>query len=142
MGNKMVFGKDQNAKEESVKAMYSVKKTGIRNTQEFRDAISNGLKNRWKDPERKRINELHLKEARKKINLSEAGKKSHLYENEIAKTIQADKIYLPNEVCDRIVVRNGEIFFIEIKRKYQRLRPKQEEFRNIAKDKYEILREQ
>jgi glutamine amidotransferase-like uncharacterized protein len=70
---------------------------------------------------------------------SEVGKKSRLYENETAKTIQANKIYLPCEVCDRIVVRNGKIFFVEIKHKGENLRPKQSEFQQIAKDQYEIM---
>lgn len=68
-----------------------------------------------------------------------AGKNSRIYENKTAKQIQANKIYLPNEICDRIIIRDGKIIFIEIKHPNEKLRPKQAEFQQIAKDQYEIL---
>lgn len=66
-------------------------------------------------------------------------KNSHKYEDEIAKQIQGNLIFKPCEVCDRIVIRNGEIYFVEIKLNGQKLRPKQKQFQQIAKDKYEVL---
>lgn len=68
-----------------------------------------------------------------------AGSRSHKYENEVAKTIIAEKIYQPFEICDRIIVKNGKILFIEIKHPNERLRPKQIEFQLIAKDQYQVL---
>lgn len=135
----MTFGKDTNPSIAGKKGNINSQK--ILHSEEIRKRRSDKLKERWKDPKQKEIFLLALEKGRKKTNLSEAGKKSRIYENEIAKTIKGDKIYLPCEVCDRIVIRNGEIFFIEIKRKGRgrKLRPKQEEFRKIAKDKYEVI---
>lgn len=48
-------------------------------------------------------------------HFSVMGCKSRAYENKIAKQIQADLVFKPQEVCDRIVVRQGQIGFIEIK---------------------------
>lgn len=135
----MTFGKDTNP---VIAGRKGYKKTkDILWTREMREKRSEKLKERWKDPNERKVMLLGLERGRKNMNQSEAGKKSRYYENKIAKTIVADKVYLPNEVCDRIVVRDGEIFFIEIKRKgqRQRLRPKQKEFSEVAKEKYEIL---
>jgi hypothetical protein len=104
-----------------------------------RNAISNGLIKKWEDPNYRNKIEIKLKKIRENVDHSKAGKKSRLFENEIAKNIQADRIFLPQEVCDRIVVRNGKIIFIEIKHKGERLRPKQSEFQELAKENYEIL---
>jgi len=72
---------------------------------------------------------------------SEAGRNSRKYENMVASKLKGDYIFMPNEICDRIVVRNGAIFFVEIKRKGEKLRPKQELFKSIVKEKYEIVTE-
>jgi hypothetical protein len=104
--------------------------------------MSTFMKNQWENPEYRKKQIKSNREALSKIDKSAAGKKSRKYENEIAKKIIADKIYLPNEICDRIVVRNGKIYFIEIKRKNGKeslLRPKQLEFQVIAKEQYEVL---
>ncbi len=69
---------------------------------------------------------------------SDAGRNSRKHENLVASKLEADQVFMPSEICDRIVVRNGDIFFVEIKRKGQKLRPKQELFRSIAKEKYEV----
>jgi len=111
----------------------------VKYTEKRKQAISNGLVKKWEDPNYRKKVETELEKIRKTVDHSKAGKKSRLFENEVAKTIQADNIFLPQEICDRIVVRNGKIFFIEIKHKGERLRPKQSEFQEIAKDKYEIL---
>ena len=70
---------------------------------------------------------------------SRAGKLSRKFENEVAKTLEGDVIFLPQEICDRIAIRNGKVYFIEIKHTGQKLRPKQEQFRNIVKEQYEIV---
>ena len=108
-------------------------------SKEVREKRTEKLKERWKDPKERKIMLEGGEKGRKNMNHSDAGKKSRYYENKIAKNIVADKIYLPNEVCDRIVIRDGKVFFIEIKRKGQKLRPKQKEFKEIVKKKYEIL---
>jgi len=136
----MTFGKDQNAKKESIKAINKKKESGVCSTPEFSQHVSDALKLKWQDPEYRNKCLKHLKNI--DVNRSDAGKNSRLYENEIAKNIVADKVYYPNEVCDRIVVRNGKIYFVEIKRKDtagQRLKPKQIEFKEIAKDNYEVI---
>ena len=69
---------------------------------------------------------------------SKMGKLSRIYENEVAKTLKYDKVFLPNEICDRVCVKNGQIFFVEIKHPNEKLRPKQEEFKNIVKEFYKI----
>ena len=69
----------------------------------------------------------------------DAGRNSRKDENLVASKIEADHVFLPSEVCDRIVIRNGEIFFVEIKKNGQKLRPKQELFRSIAEEKYEVI---
>ncbi len=75
------------------------------------------------------------------LQQSEFGKKSRMYENKAIEHIMQDfdKMFLPYEVCDRIAVKNGEIYFIEVKKKNQRLRPKQDEFKNIAGSKYKVI---
>ena len=135
----MVFGKDQNSDFEGLKGRISQEVTNIRKSEFYSESVSRGLKEKWKDPKFRKKMEKILKDARSRVDLSEAGKKSHYYENKIAKTIVADKIYKPSEVCDRIVVRNSKIYFVEIKRKGQRLRKKQEEFSKIVGKQYEII---
>ena len=71
---------------------------------------------------------------------SDAGKKSRIFENEIASKLQGDYIFHPNEVCDRIVVRNGEVFFVEIKQPKRKLTAKQRIFKDIVGNKYQVIR--
>jgi len=70
---------------------------------------------------------------------SEAGKKSRLFENRIADSLQGDHIFKPNEICDRIVVRNGEVFFVEIKQSGRELTEKQKLFKDIVGEKYQVV---
>jgi len=72
--------------------------------------------------------------------LSEAGKRSRHFENEVAAKLQGEHIFKPNEICDRIVVRNGEVFFIEIKQLGKKLTEKQRLFQRIVGDKYQVIR--
>ena len=85
-----------------------------------------------------------LKRQFTKEHQSNAGKNSRLYENMIAQKLNNiyDKVYLPNEVCDRIVVKNRKVQFVEIKRKNKiKLTQKQKEFQDITKNDYIILTE-
>lgn len=72
---------------------------------------------------------------------SKFGKLCRIYENEIANKIKSeyDKLYYPSSVCDRIGVKDGKIFFIEIKQKGRRLSQKQQEFQKIAKNQFILL---
>lgn len=138
----MTFGKDQDAKEASILGITKEREQNTFASPKVRQAISDGLKEKWKDPNYREKKLGQLEDARKQINTSKAGRKSRLFENKIAETIKADKVFLPQEVCDRIIVRDGKIIFVEIKRKdkrQQRLKPKQKEFKKIAKDSYEVI---
>jgi len=81
----------------------------------------------------------HLNNRMKNGQARRMGLLSRKYENEIAGKLKYAKIYLPSEVCDRIVVEKGKILFIEIKRKGQKLTRKQQEFSEIAKDSFKII---
>ena len=110
---------------------------------------------RWKDYERqvkhcREIGKLSSKkfkkgdaraiEARKlrsptpKEKLAEMGRRSRLHENMVAKQLQKDfeHLFLPNEVCDRIGVKDGKLFFIEIKQNGCRLTEKQQTFQSLV----------
>jgi len=50
---------------------------------------------------------------------AEAGKRSRLFENKIATKLEGEHIFKPNEVCDRIVIRDAEVFFVEIKQPHR-----------------------
>jgi hypothetical protein len=101
---------------------------------------------KWKDPEyRKNLlqNNPFFKHTKEKQ--SNAGKHSRIYENEVLENHKNEftENFHPNAVCDRIAVKNGEIYFIEVKRKEgpgSELSEQQQKFRKIAKDKYLILR--
>jgi len=73
---------------------------------------------------------------------SKMGKFSRFYENKAAKQLNSsfEKVWQPNEICDRIAIKNGRVFFIEIKTGDRSLSPKQEEFRRIVKSKFIVLR--
>lgn len=93
------------------------------------------------DPETRRIAKMGMEARLKKCpNLqSESGKQSRLHENAVASRLQGDFIFKPNEVCDRIVVQDGKVFFVEIKQVGQKLRPKQQLFSDIVKNMYRIV---
>ena len=136
----MTFGKDQNSKIEGSKG--GSKESDVRS---FR--LSEAMKRRWKDP---RFRKIHLDRLRKynisrtKESFIEMGKKSRFYENIVAERIRNsyDFLFKPNEVCDRIGIKNGEMFFIEIKnllnKSNARLTKKQRLFRSIIKHNYLI----
>ncbi len=41
-------------------------------------------------------------------------------------------MFLPQSICDRICIKNEKIVFVEIKHKGQKLRPKQQEFKELC----------
>jgi hypothetical protein len=49
-----------------------------------------------------------------------------------------DDIFAPNAVCDKIAFKDNKIIFIEIKRKGQKLRPRQAKFKKLVQEKYII----
>ena len=133
----MTFGKDQNAEQEGLK--------GGRTSSDIRNwKLSLALKRKWKDPEyRKKHIETIIKinSNRTRENFSEMGKKSRIYENLVEQKIKSkfDLMFKPDEVCDRIGIKDNKIFFIEIKNiKNKRLTEKQREFKNIAGSTYII----
>lgn len=77
----------------------------------------------------------------KKGQAREMGLKSREHENKVAKRLCYKNIFLPQSVCDRIVVEDGEIIFIEIKQKGQKLRKEQERFKSLVGNKYRVIYE-
>ena len=77
-----------------------------------------------------------------KKHLSMMGKLSRKFENEMAEKIKGnyDYMFLPQSVCDRICIKNGKIFFIEIKKGKDKLKEKQKEFKKLVGNKYIIIR--
>lgn len=67
------------------------------------------------------------------------GRKSRLHENKVAAKLKADYIFKPNEVCDRIVIRNGAIFFVEIKQPGRKLTEKQAIFQHIVGGNFQVV---
>lgn len=72
---------------------------------------------------------------------SDAGKRSRFYENKFIESIKNDfdLLFFPTEVCDRIAIKDGKIYFIEVKRKREKLRKKQQQFKDFAKENYLIF---
>lgn len=78
-----------------------------------------------------------------KLDVAKAmGKLSRFYENRTAAKLDYEEIFLPQEVCDRIAFKNGEIVFIEIKRKNGKLTPKQQRFKELVGEKFIIVYDQ
>ena len=69
------------------------------------------------------------------------GKLSRKRENAAIKEIESqyDHIFLPQEVCDRIGIKDGCIYFIEVKKKGESLREKQEMMMRFARDNYIVI---
>ncbi len=67
------------------------------------------------------------------------GLKSREYENMVASKLKYKNIFLPQSVCDRIVVENGRVIFIEIKHKGEKLREKQKEFKSLVGERYRVI---
>lgn len=73
------------------------------------------------------------------LQLRAMGKLSRAHENCVASTLKGDFIFQPNEICDRIVVRDGRIYFVEIKQEGRKLTKKQKLFQGIAGEQYEVV---
>jgi hypothetical protein len=136
----MTFGKDQDSGKEGSKG--GLRKSDIRNSK-----LSEAMRKRWNNPEfqKKHLERLRkYNEKRTKESFAEMGRKSRLYENIVAERIKKsyDVLFKPNEICDRIGIKNGELFFIEIKNKTNKsnagLTKKQRLFKNITKERYLI----
>ena len=67
------------------------------------------------------------------------GKNSRNFENEVAKDLDYENIFLPQSVCDRIAIVDGRPIFIEIKQKGQKLRKEQNRFRELIGDNNYIV---
>ncbi len=69
------------------------------------------------------------------------GKRSREFENRIAQEIkdEYDKMFHVASVCDRIAIRGNELFFIEIKKPSEDLRPQQKEFATALKNVSRVL---
>lgn len=107
---------------------------------EHKKKLSDAAKKKWQNPEYrlKKIDSL-----KKNLNisvLSNAGKNSRIFENKIADGIKNDydAMFLPQEVCDRIAFKDGKIYFIEIKHKGEKLKPKQLQFSQLV-DSYKVV---
>lgn len=124
----MTFGKDTDPREAGRKGgkTFSIKRSIKR---------SESMKKRWKNSNfRKRM--LEKLNKNRNTNYSEMGKKSTYYENIKSKEIEKefDLMFKPNEVCDRICIKENKIIFIEIKGKNKALSHKQKVFREFCKN--------
>jgi len=73
---------------------------------------------------------------------SRMGKNSRKFENEVASRLPFTRVFLPQEVCDRITIVDGYPILIEIKHKGEKLRPKQRLFKNLVrKSSYMVVEE-
>jgi hypothetical protein len=130
-----MFGKDQNAAKEGLKG--AMTKSDLRNLK-----LSLALKKKWQDPNYRKqairtINKINSKMT--KEDYSKLGKHSRFNENIVEQRIkgQFDLMFKPYEVCDRIGVKAGRIFFIEIKSSHSKtLTEKQRTFKNIAGEQF------
>ncbi len=82
----------------------------------------------------------HKNNRMKKGQASRMGKNSRKFENKIASKLPYDIIFLPNEICDRVAIFNNKVLFIEIKREGEKLRPKQQQFKDLVGDDYIVVR--
>ena len=64
---------------------------------------------------------------------------SRKHENEVAASLPYEEVFLPQEVCDRIAVMNGEILFIEIKQVGRPLTKKQKKFQELVGTNYIVV---
>lgn len=54
---------------------------------------------------------------------------------------QGYEVFSPTVVCDRIAVKDGKVYFVEIKRDGQALRPAQQLVSDLAPDRYLVVLE-
>lgn len=132
----MTFGKDQDAKECGRKGAL----VSNRDSEKQRKAAHT----RWANKEYRENLQLSMRKSKAWSieHLTKMGRMSRKRENDAINNVRSeyDKIFLPQEVCDRIAVKDGKIFFIEVKDLKQELRSKQKEFKEISKDNYIVIR--
>jgi hypothetical protein len=136
MGVIMTFGNQQNPVEAGKKGAAVINNNS--------DIKRKAAITRWKSKEYREKFKKCMKGTRawSKEHLSEMGKRSRIRENSTIENIRCefDRIFLPQEACDRIAIKNGELFFIEVKDSKQKLTPKQKELKEIAKHNYIVIR--
>ena len=132
----MTFGKEQDPVE-------SGRKGAITSNKDSKTQRNRAL-TRWKNKDYRKKFRLSMRKSKawSKEHLSKMGKKSRERENRVIESIkdQYHKIFLPQEVCDRIAIKDGKIFFIEVKSLKQGLSPKQEIFKKLTKNRYIVIK--
>jgi len=135
----MTFGKDQDAREHGRRGALASNRNP-----EKRKKISKTMKKKWETEEYRKLFRKSMKNSKawSKEHLTKMGQMSRKRENAVIENIRSDydKIFLPQEICDRIAIKDGKMFFIEVKGPKQQLRPKQKEFKDIAKNRYVIIK--
>ncbi len=135
----MTFGKDQDPKEHGKKGALASNK----NKKKY-EKSSKTMKEKWKDEEYRKVFKKSMRKTKawSKEHLTKMGQMSRKRENAVIENIRPDydKIFLPQEVCDRIAIKDGKMFFIEVKGPRQQLRPKQKEFKEITKNRYIVIK--
>ncbi len=69
------------------------------------------------------------------------GLKSREHENKVANKLKYKNIFLPQSICDRIIVEGKKIIFIEIKQVGKKLTDKQKKFKLLVGNKYKVIYE-
>ncbi|MDE1850300.1 MAG: hypothetical protein KGH54_00710 [Candidatus Micrarchaeota archaeon] len=49
------------------------------------------------------------------------------------------QVFSPTIVCDRIAIKDGQVFFVEFKKAGQKLTENQEKIKNLANDNYCVV---
>jgi hypothetical protein len=70
---------------------------------------------------------------------SRMGKKSREFENEVAESLDYEIMFLPQSICDRIAVVDGNPILLEIKHKGQKLSPKQKHAQKLLGMYYKVI---
>lgn len=63
------------------------------------------------------------------------------YEHKLSDILRSEgfEVFDPREVCDRVAIKDGQVFFIEFKKLNQVLRPAQEKVRVLVPDIYKVI---
>jgi len=82
-----------------------------------------------------------------RLGLSSAEQSAHsrvriAQEKELAVQLafQGYAVFSPTAVCDRIAVKDGQVWFVEFKKGRQKLRPGQQIIRDLVPDRYLVIR--
>ena len=99
----------------------------------FKEKVANAVKQTWANTKLRNKMLSNLRNCDSAIQ-ARRGSKSRNHENRVAKLLykEYDQVFTPSAVCDRICIKNGRVFFIEIKQVGQQLRPKQEQFKQLV----------